>query len=531
MHMLGDRLWFRYWPEGVPRHIDYPEIPLFEVLSNTAEKYPSGVAFSCGERSLTYAELNILTGKLALGLRELGIKKEDRVALFLPNSLDFVIGYYGILKAGGIVSPVNPLHKEQELKYQLNDSGASAIITNANLYRVVKAVRNDTGLKTIILTDSEPSGDAVSLAEILAKYPSTPPVFDLNPKEQIAAIEYTGGTTGFPKGAMLTHYNLVANAIQNAVWFGWNSRDIIIGLLPAYHSWGACTCVNSPIYAGARVVLIPRLDIEGLLMTIEREKATVLYGAASMFITLINNPLINKYDLSSLKYIKAGAMPIPTEIKEKWEKVTGVTMVLGYGLSEASPETHNSPSHRIKPGTIGIPVIDTDARIVDEETGKIELPPGEMGELLLKGPQIMKGYLNRPEENKEALRNGWLYTGDLALMDEDGYFCIVDRKKEIIKYKGYTVAPAEVESALYEHPAVRECAVVGKPDVLVGEIPKAYVVLKDGYTASEEELITFCEQKVAPYKRIRKVEFIKEIPKTHVGKVLRRLLRDRERNL
>jgi len=529
--MLRDRLWFKFWPEGVPRHIDYPEIPLFEFLSNTARKYPGNVAFSCRERNLTYAELNILTSKLALGLRELGIKKEDRVAIFLPNSLEFVTGYYGILKAGGIVSPVNPLHKEQELKHQLNDSGATAIITNGNLYSIVKAAQNGTGLKTIILTDSEQPGRAVSLEEILVKYPSIPPVLDLNPKQQVAAIEYTGGTTGFPKGAMLTHYNLVANAIQNAIWFGWNSRDIIIGLLPAYHSWGACTCVNSPIYVGARVILLPRFDVDELLMTIEREKATVIYGAASMFISLINNPLINKYDLSSLKYIKAGAMPIPTEIKEKWEKVTGVTMVLGYGLSEASPETHNSPSHRIKSGTIGIPVIDTDARIVDEETGEIELAPGEMGELVLRGPQVMKGYLNRPEDNKEALRNGWLYTGDLALMDEDGYFRIVDRKKEIIKYKGYTIAPAEVESALYEHPAVKECAVVGKPDVLVGEVPKAYVVLKDGYTVSEEELITFCEQKVAPYKKIRKVEFINEIPKTHVGKVLRRLLRDRERNL
>ncbi|GAI77631.1 unnamed protein product [marine sediment metagenome] len=294
MRLSVDRPWFKFWPEGVPRHIDYPEIPLFEFLSNAARKYPNNVAFSCRERSLTYAELDILTSKLALGLRELGIKKEDSVALFLPNSPEFVTGYYGILKVGGIVSPVNPLHKEQELKRQLNDSGATAIITNGNLYRIVKAVRSDTGLKTIILTDSERPGEAVSLEEILVKCPSTPPALDLNPKEQIAAIEYTGGTTGFPKGAMLTHYNLVANAIQNASWFGWNSRDIIIGLLPAYHSWGACTCVNSPIYVGARVILLPRLDVDELLMTIEREKATVLYGAASMFISLINNPPISK---------------------------------------------------------------------------------------------------------------------------------------------------------------------------------------------------------------------------------------------
>jgi len=323
----------------------------------------------------------------------------------------------------------------------------------------------------------------------------------------------------------------VANAIQNAVWFGWNSKDVIIGLLPFYHSWGACTCVNSPIYVGARVVIIPRFDAEELLMTIEKERATVLFGAPSMFIMLVNSPLISKYDLSSLKYVKAGAMPIPPEITERWQQLTGVKMLMGYGLSEASPETHDSPLQRAKSGTVGIPMIDTDARIVDEETGKTELPVGKVGELVIKGPQVMKGYLNRPEDNKEAIRDGWLYTGDLALMDEEGFFHIVDRKKEIIKYKGYTIAPAEIEAVLYEHPAVKECAVVGKPDALAGEVPKAYVVLKDGYTSSKEELIKFCEQRVAPYKKIREVEFIKEIPKTQVGKVLRRVLKDKERRL
>jgi long-chain acyl-CoA synthetase len=222
-------------------------------------------------------------------------------------------------------------------------------------------------------------------------------------------------------------------------------------------------------------------------------------------------------------------MPIPVDIKEKWERITGVPMVLGYGLSEASPETHNSPLQRVKAGTIGIPLMDTDARIMDEATGKIELPPGEIGELAVKGPQVMKGYLNRPEDDEEALRDGWLYTGDLAMMDEEGYFRIIDRKKETIKYKGYTIAPAEVESVLYEHPAVKECAVVGKPDTLAGEIPKAYVVLKKGYISCEEELVSFCEHKITAYKRIREVEFVDEIPKTQVGKILRRLLRDKER--
>lgn len=526
---MRDRPWFKFWPEGVPQHVNYPEIPLFRLLSDTARRCPNNIAFSYQDRSLTYAELDIATSKLAAYLNEIGIKKGDSAALFLPNSPEFVVGYYGILKAGGIVSPVNPLYKGEELKHQLNDCGATAIIANGNSYPIVREIKGETRLKTVILSDSEEDDQATSLSEIIARYLPDPPVFVLKPKQDIAAIEYTGGTTGFPKGAMLTHYNLVSNAIQNATWLGWSDRDVIIGVLPFYHSWGACTCVNSPIYTGARVITLTRFDAEELFMTIEREKATVLYGAASMFIMLASSPVIRKYDLSSLKYVKAGAMPIPPEIKERWEQLTSVKMVLGYGLSEASPETHDSPIQRVKPGTVGIPITDTDARIVDEETGKIELPPGEVGELVIKGPQVMKGYLNRPEDNKEALRNGWLYTGDLALMDEEGYFRIVDRKKEIIKYKGYTIAPAEVEAVLYQHPAVKECAVVGKPDALTGEVPKAYVVLKEGHTADAEELIRFCEQKVAPYKRVREVEFIKEIPKTQVGKVLRKVLRYEER--
>jgi len=248
-----------------------------------------------------------------------------------------------------------------------------------------------------------------------------------------------------------------------------------------------------------------------------------------MFTTLVNSPELTGYNLSSLRYVKNGAMPIPPEIRDRWERVTGVKMVLGYGLSEASPEAHNSPLQRIKPGTIGIPTIDTDARIVDEETGEIELTQGKTGELIIKGPQVMKGYLNCPEDTDEALRNGWLYTGDLAMMDEDGYFHILDRKKETIKYKGYTIAPAEVEAVLYGHPAVLECAVIGKPDEVAGEIPKAYVVLKSGQTAHREEIIKFCAERIAPYKRIREVEFIDEVPKTPVGKMLRRVLRDREK--
>jgi len=527
--ILKDKPWFRFWPEGVPPQLDYPEIPLFQLLSWAAEKWPESIAFSYRERRLSYGELYDLTSKLAAGLQNLGIRTGDRIILSLANNLEFIIGYYGILQAGGTVTLASPLCRQAELKHQLNDSAATAIITSSDSYPLVKEVQAETRLKTIILTDAEGGSGVISLDRILEKYSPAPPNSTIKPKEDVAAIVYTGGTTGLPKGVLLTHYNLVVNAIQNSTWFGWTHKDIVIGLLPLYHSWGGCTCVNSPIYSGARVVILPRFDAEELLMTVEREGATVIYSAASMFTTLVNNPAITKYDLSTLRYVKSGAMPTPPEVKERWEQLTGIKMIPGYGLSEASPETHNPPPQRVKPGAMGIPVFDTDACIVDEETGKIELPPGQAGELIIRGPQVMKGYLNRPADTQETLRNGWLYTGDLGLMDEEGYFHILDRKKETIKYKGYTIAPAEVEAILYGHPAVKECAVVGKQDTLTGEVPKAYVVLRARHTVDEEELIKFCAGRIAAYKRIREVEFIEEIPKTPVGKVLRRVLRDRER--
>jgi long-chain acyl-CoA synthetase len=527
MYKMDNRPWFKHWPKDVPRHIDYPEIPLYGLLTEAAKKYPDEVAFVNQSESITYAELDKATSKLAAGLIDAGIKRGDTVVLFLPNCIEFVIGYYGILKAGATVTPANPLYKEDELKYQINDCKASALITNNKAGTVVEKIRHDTGLRCVILTDQPQIEKSISLEAILDKYdPSLFTPIPANPKEDIAAIEYTGGTTGLPKGAMLTHYNLVVNAVQNAFWLNWNEKDIIVGLLPFYHSWGACTCVNSPVYSGSRVIIMERFDVDELLGTIQKEKATVLYGAASLFTMLVTEPLLMKYDLSSLKYVKAGAMLIPAETREKWEKITGVTMVLGYGLSEASPETHDSPLDRIVPETIGIPIMDTDARIVDQQTGEIEVPPGKVGELIIRGPQVMKGYLNRPEENERTLRNGWLHTGDLATMDKDGYFRIVDRKKETIIYKGYTIAPGEVESVLYRHFAVKECAVVGMPDPMAGEIPKAFVVLNEDCNISAEEIMEFCKQKVAPYKRVRAVEFIDEIPKSSVGKVLRRLLRD-----
>ena len=522
-----NRPWFKFWPEKVPYHIDYPEIPLFQLLAETAKQYPNNIAFNYRGLGLSYQDLDTITTKLASFLATLGIRKGDRVLLFLPNSLQFIIGYYGIMKTGGIAVPANPLFKSLELEQRLNNSKAKTVITNEELCPLIKEIRNKAKIETIVMPGDEEVANMFWMERLVKDKPLLSLPSEIKPKKDVAVIIYTGGTTAMPKGVMLTHYNLVTNAIQNAAWFGWNPKDVVIGLLPFYHSWGACTCLNSTIYAGARVIILPRFDAEKLLETIEREKATVLYGAASLFAMLVSFPFLTKYNLSSLRYVKAGAMPIPVEIKERWEKLTGVKMILGYGLSEASPETHNSPPNRVKPGTIGIPIMDTDTRIVDIETGRTNLPPGQEGELIIKGPQVMKGYWRNPGETREALRGGWLYTGDLATMDEDGYFRIVDRKKDIIKYKGYTIAPAELENVVYTHPAVKECAVVGKPDPIVGDIPKAYIVLKEGYRVADVEILKFCEERLAPYKKIREVEFVEEIPKTPVGKILRRMLRDK----
>jgi long-chain acyl-CoA synthetase len=522
-----DRPWFKVWPENVPVSMDFPDIPLFGFLSEAARRWPDRTAFSCRDRHLTYGRLDELSSRLASCLNSFHIGIGDRVILFLPNSLEFVLGYYGILKSGATVTTTNPLYRQNELKHQFRDTGSKVVITDKERYPLVAGNTAGSSVEHIIVVDGEAEG-ALSLDQIFSNYPPEPPAFTGNPGSEVAVIVYTGGTTGLPKGVMLTHKNLVANSIQNVKWFGWTENDVVIGLLPFYHSWGGCTCLNSPVYCGSRVLIMPRFDAKELLETIEREKATVLYGAASLFASLAVNPLIETYDISSLKYVKAGAMPIAPEIKERWERIAGVEMILGYGLSEASPETHSSPPGKIKIGTIGIPVIDTDARVVDQTDGVTEMPPGEMGELVIRGPQVMKGYLNAPEETAQILHDGWLYTGDLAVIDAEGYFSIVDRKKETILYKGYTIAPAEVEAALYEHPSVKECAVVGKPDPSAGEIPKAYVVLKPGSRVSKEELVSFCAERIAPYKKIREVEFIDEIPKTPVGKVLRRILRDRE---
>ena len=527
MKVSQKRPWFKVWPKGIPKTIKYPDIPLYRLLKDSAKKYTNKLAIDHEKDQISYEKLDVLSDKLATALGDLNARKGSSVLIFLPNIPEFAISYYAILKVGGVVAPANPLSKEMELKYALSNSDSETIIAHESLHPTVENVQRGTNLKNIIIVGEKRHQNTYLFRDLVTKYASQAFEAEIRPKHDVAVVQCTGGTTGTPKGAMLTHYNLISNAIMNAHWFNWSSNDIVLGVLPLSHSWGACY-MNSTIYVGATLVLTTRFDPEKILGLVEKKKATVWYGAATMFTIITSHPAITNYDLSSLRCVKAGAAPIPSTTKTRWDSLTGVELILGYGLTEASPETHNSPPNRVKIGSVGIPIIDTDAKIVDIETGTKELPLGEVGELIVKGPQVMKGYMKRPEETERALRNGWLYTGDIARMDEEGYFYIVDRLKDTIKYKGYSVFPAEVENVLYVHPSINECAVIGKPDPVAGEIPKAYVVLKEGAAITKEELIEYCKERIAPYKRIREVEFVAELPKNIAGKILRRALRNDE---
>ena len=552
----SEKPWLKFWPEGVPQSIDYPEKPLFHFLENSAEKYPHNTAIVFFGKEITYQELNDAVSRFANALYNMGIRKGDVVALYLPNTPQFVIAYYGALKAGATITAVSPLYRERELQFQLSNSEAKVIVTLDVLFSRFKSVWEKTGVEHAIVTSMKdympgfkaflgsllgkiPSAKVERepnvhfFKELIEKSPAEPPKVDINPKEDLAALQYTGGTTGTPKGAMLTHMNLVSNAMMCAAWLGAKpAQEVFLAVLPLFHIYGMTVAMNAPMYMAGKTVMLPRFDPVEVFKAIQKYRVTVFCGAPTMYALLIDHPDVTKYDCTSVKFCISGAAPLPPEVQKKFMEITGGVLVEGYGLTEASPVTHCNPldptMKTVKIGSIGLPWPDTEAKIVDVETGKKELPPGEVGELIVKGPQVMKGYWKMPEETAAVLRDGWLYTGDIGKMDEDGYFYITDRKKDLIKYKGYSVYPRELEDVLYEHPAVKLCAVVGKPDPVAGEIPKAFIVLKEGAKATEEEIIKFVKERVAPYKAIREVEFRKELPMTMVGKVLRRVLREEE---
>ncbi len=534
--MQSEKLWLKNYPQGIKDKLDYPDKTMPQLLEKAAADFPGRTAVVFAHLEIPYAMLKVLVDKMATALFNLGVRKGDRIALMAPNCPQYIVGFYAIQKAGGVVVQVNPMYVERELEHILNDSGAEIIVAFDQFYPRIKNVRGITPLKHVVLFSlGQPAAEGetgvLKAEELLATTEANPPQVEFDVLNDLAVLQYTGGTTGVSKGAMLTHRNIVANALQVTEWFqGCNyGGEVVLSVLPFFHSYGMTTCVNFGIANAATLVALPRFEIDSLLQAIDKYKPTLFPGVPTMYIAVNNHPEISKYDVKSIKYCISGSASLPVEVAQKFEALTGGCLVEGYGLSETSPVTHcNAMIGLRKAGSIGMPVSDTVCKIMDLETGQIELPPGEIGELCISGPQVMKGYWNMPEETAKTLVDGWLYTGDIAKMDEDGYFYIVDRKKDMVIAGGFNIYPRDVEEVLFEHPKVQEAVVAGVPDTYRGETVKAYIVLKEGMESTEQEIIAFCRGKLAAYKVPKLVEFRKELPKTIVGKVLRRFLREEE---
>lgn len=544
-----EKIWLKSWPKDIPRSLVFLEKPLPEFLRENARLKPDKVAINFYGREISFRELDTRTNQLAAALIDFGLKKGDRVSLFLENSPQFIIGYYAILRAGGIVVAANPMFKEEELAYEIRDSGAKILIAQDILYPKAGKIRQEAGISHVILTsysDFLPSRpklplhpsmqaakmrfpESLDLLELMDRYAAKPVQATLNLKEELALLQYTSGTTGLPKGAMISHYSLLFNTVGSVTWQAVRETDVVLSVLPFFHVTGMIHSMNNPIYTGTTNVMLSRFDAETALKAIHEFRCTSWTSITTMNVAVVNFPDVDKYDLTSLKRSLTGGAPVPGEILEKWRKKVGPELSEGYGLSETISQTHMNPVYTPKYGSIGLPSFDMECRIIDLETGQ-DLPQGKEGELLVKGPTVMKGYWNRPEETQEVLREGWLSTGDIARVDEDGYFYIVGRKKDLIKASGFSVFPAEVENFLYGHPAVKEVAVVGVPDPYRGENIKAFIVLKPEYQnmVEKQEVVDWCREKMAAYKYPRIVEFIEELPKTASGKVLKRVLREKE---
>ncbi|GGA41444.1 long-chain-fatty-acid--CoA ligase [Kroppenstedtia guangzhouensis] len=553
---VKERLWYKDYPEAVPQSLEYPDQPLPNFLKKSAEEYPEREAIYFMGKRITYRELMDDVHRMARALKELGVKKGERVSIMLANSPQAVISYYAVLMIGGVVVQTNPMYKERELEHLLVDSGAETIICLDLVYQQLEKVKPRTPLKRVIVTSIKdylpfpknrlyplklkmdgikpqiPYGDGVFAFPVIMKKALPDPVeIEIASMDEVALLQYTGGTTGLAKGAMLTHRNIVVNVVQCSHWMykGERGKEKVLGLVPFFHVYGMTVVMNFSIYMAATMVLVPRFHVKDALKVIHKERPSFFPGAPTMYVGLINHPEIAKYDLSSIKACISGSAPLPLAVQERFEKLTGGRLVEGYGLTECSPVTHANPIwDKRKNGSIGLPWPDTECRVVDPETGE-ELEAGVAGVLQVKGPQVMKGYWNRKEETENVLRDGWLNTGDIAMMDEDGYFYIMDRQKDMIIAGGFNIYPREVEEVLYDHPAVQEAAVIGVPDPYRGETVKAFIVLRPDEKVTEQDLDTYCRSKLASYKVPRLYEFRDRLPKTTVGKVLRRELVEEEK--
>ncbi|WP_372662612.1 long-chain fatty acid--CoA ligase [Cohnella sp.] len=552
----NQRPWLRHYPREVSPSYTYPIQNIAQFLIDSARDYPSHEALDFLGKSYSYKELLRNCYQMGNALKSFNIIKRQRVAIMLPNCPQAVIAYYGALLAGATVVETNPLYAERELHGQLVDSGAVMLITLDLLMPRVGKAKENTAIEQIIVTslsDGLPfpknmlyplkrrkeypqlkvnykTAGIIRWSSILKSSSEAPLCEEVNSDSDLAIIQYTGGTTGKPKGVMLTHANLVANTVQVAVWcYGMEQgKEKYLAALPLFHVFGLTVLLHQAVYRAGSLLLVPRFDPKMVLETIRRRKPTVFPGAPTMYIAMINHALTTDVDLGSIRVCVSGAAPLPSDVQVKFEQQSGGRLIEGYGLTEASPVVICNPIWGFrKPGAIGIPLPDTDVRIAGPDSLE-PLPIGEIGELIVQGPQVMAGYWNRPEETAAVLQGGWLRTGDLGTMDEDGFFKIMDRKKDIILAGGFNVYPREVEEVLFEHPAVVEASVLGVPDSYRGETVKAYIVLRKGWQVSEMQLDRWCRDRLAAYKVPRQYEFRENLPQSMIGKVLRRKLREEE---
>ncbi|MHA1309795.1 MAG: long-chain-fatty-acid--CoA ligase [Candidatus Helarchaeota archaeon] len=562
----GDRLWYKYWPEDIPKNIDIPDdISIDDMLKGTVSKYPDYPAMVFKGKTWNYKQLDEAVDAFAKGLQDLGLQKGDRVCINMPNLPQYMIAFFGVMRAGGVVSPIVPLQKAAEIRHQINDSGAKMLIILDVFYEEeVQKIIDELPLEKVILTGigealkpfvriignllgkvpkmkKWPTGDKFVKFKDLLKSQGKPKEVKFDTKNDLAVLMYTGGTTGLPKGAMLSHFNLVANCYQCEAWIPGTEpgKEATVGALPFSHIFGLTTMMLVAIKLGAKCILIPDpKDIPDLISNIVNNKGTLFSGVNTLFNKINNDPKAEKFDLSCLNSALSGAGPLALDVQEKFEKLTGARIVEGYGLTETSPVVSANPlsqKGKRKIGTVGFPFPNTDVKIVDPST-KEEIPqPGKEedvsthGEIAVKGPQVFLGYYNRPDATKKDLRDGWVYTGDIGYFDEDGYLHIMDRLKDLIKYKGHSVYPREVEDLMYQYEPINEVGVIGVKLESGEETIKAFVSLKDEYKGkiSVEDIQNWCKENIAGYKWPRIIEIIDEVPTTNVGKVLRRKLRER----
>lgn len=536
-----ERPWLKVYEGHTNPELTFFEGSLYDLFRNSVEEHREKVALSFYGTEIGFPQLHAMVAKMAASLAAVGVRKGDRVALMLPNCPQYVISFFATVRLGAIVTQLNPMYVEREIKYILKDSRAETIVVYADMYPRVKNVLPETSLKNVVVVGfgEEPEGldeGYLTFDSFLGMEADPAPEVEINPVEDVAALQYTGGTTGVSKGAMLTHRNLAANVQQTIEVFVENEDDFAnnegaVAVLPYFHIYGLTSVMMFGIRTGGKQLLLPRFDVQEVLQLVKEQEPALFAGVPTMYMALHASGVdLKEYGFDKVRVFNSGGAAMPVKLLHALEEKTGRKVYEGYGLSEASPVTHFNPTFaERRPGSIGVPIPSTDAKIVDVETGENEVSVGEPGELIISGPQVMKGYWNMPEETAKTLRGGWLHTGDVATMDEDGYFYIVDRKKDMIVASGYNVYPREIEEILFEHPAVSEAVAIGISDEYRGEAIKAFVVKNQDNNVTEEEILSFCKERLAPYKTPKSIEFRDELPKSTVGKLLRRVLADEER--